>query len=197
MLTKWIRVFAVAMWMGAGLTACGNSADESSGTLNSDSNPNTPMLSTVSAKSLHSEALPSIVGNWPNITFGGGVPVGGWASFSVFPSGAYNFVGHFHNSGAVCFDVNMAFVLRSSDGTAIPFGRSGSMGGTFCGGSRDYDWSESGTNATISADWSALEKGWNWRAGANAGLNVPHTVDQIVQQLSDTVGPVVKIISIL
>lgn len=33
------------------------------------------------------------------ITFSGGVPVGGWYTLSVFPSGAYNYSGHVHVSG--------------------------------------------------------------------------------------------------
>lgn len=114
--------------------------------------------------------------NWNNITFDNGVPVGGWASLTVYGDGEYEFSGHFHDSGATSYNTNMVWAFRSGDGTVFTFTDSGHEAGTaelIFGGSRDHDWDDTGTNPQLQADWSNIQQqGWSWQAQTDTSLDV-------------------------
>jgi hypothetical protein len=83
-------------------------------------------------------ALPSISLASGPITFGGGVPVGGWSNLSLYPNGWFNFVGHFHDSGAPSYNVDHVWSIWSPGHGLIMIGTQGHMAGTFESGSRDF-----------------------------------------------------------
>lgn len=128
-----------------------------------------------------------------NVTFGGGVPVGGWYSLSVFPSGSYNYSGHMHDSGAPSYNFAGVCVVRFTNGTAFVFETGGRMHGTFESGSRDYNWNTSGARQSIRDAWESSGGGWNARCSNRVNVDVGALVDSTVQ----AVGYVAKVIAIV
>lgn len=143
-----------------------------------------------------SALLPSIVLESGPINFGGGVPVGGWANLSVFPDGNYNFSGHFHDSGATSYDVNVVWGLRSSDGSVFVFTAAGRVHGTFESGSRNFDWNHAGNYPAMASDWAALSSGWSARWSSHTSLNVGGSLEDVKNGLG-AAGAVVAIVAAL
>lgn len=152
----------------------------------------------------NSQAASRAIGNgitmtWNNITFDNGVPVGGWASLTVYGDGEYEFAGHFHDSGFTSYNTNMVWAFRSGDGTVFTFTDSGHEAGTaelVWGGSRDHNWDDTGYNPQLQADWSHVQQqGWNWDANVNTSLDVGTLFSEIktvigyVQTVISVVGP--------
>ncbi|MFD9474939.1 hypothetical protein [Streptomyces goshikiensis] len=127
-----------------------------------------------------------------NVTFNGGVPVGGWYSLSVFPSGSYSYSGHMHTSGP-SYNYSGVCVMRFNDGTAFVFQANGHMAGTWEPGSRNYDWNSSGSRQSIRDAWQASNGGWNVRCNKSVKLDVGSLVNSTVQ----AVGYVSKVIAIV
>ncbi|MFH9087721.1 hypothetical protein [Streptomyces sp. NPDC017673] len=137
--------------------------------------------------------LPTQVHMGKNVTFGGGVPVGGWYSLSVYPSGSYSYSGHMHDSGAPSYNFAGVCVVRFSDSTAFVFQTSGRMHGTFESGSRDYNWSRSASRASIRDAWRASGGGWNARCTNRVNADIGALVDSTIQ----AVGYAAKVIAIV
>ncbi len=128
-----------------------------------------------------------------NVVFDGGTPVGGWVSLSVYPNGAYNFSGHFHDSGFTSYDVSVVWVLRTAEGTAFVFTDSGHVQGTLGSGSRDHDWNVSGTNAAIGAAWPSIVAWNNSRWEARTSLDV----GGMFNDLKSVVGGVSTVVTVV
>ncbi|KMS79386.1 MULTISPECIES: hypothetical protein [Streptomyces] len=137
--------------------------------------------------------LPTQVILGRNVTFGGGVPVGGWYSLSVYPSGSYSYSGHMHDSGAPSYNFAGVCVVRFSNGTAFVFQTAGRMHGTFESGSRDYNWSRSNTRRAIRDAWRDSGGGWNARCTNKVNVNLGSLVDSTIQ----AVGYAAKVIAIV
>jgi hypothetical protein len=130
---------------------------------------------------------------WSPIVFGGGVPVGGWAQLTLFRSGAVNFTGHFHVSGAPSYNVTCTYAVRAGDGTVFTFTKTGRVHGTFEAGSRDFDWGENPTSTAIASDWDNLMASWSWQAKAGADIDIGGLVDSAVK----AVGQAATVIAII
>lgn len=139
--------------------------------------------------------LPDLLGpfTWNPITFGGGVPVGGWAQLTLFRNGAVNFTGHFHVSGAPSYNVTCTYAVRAADGTVFTFTKTGRVHGTFETGSRDFDWGDNPTNTAVGADWANLAASWSWQAKAGANADIGALVGSAVQ----AVGQAASVIAII
>ena len=108
-----------------------------------------------------------------NITFKDGVPVGGYAHLSVFPNGNYNFIGHYHDSGATSYNTELVFTLKDDiTNTVFVFPHQGRVHGTFESGSRNDDWNTSGNNPVLTDVWKGLSKSHSssWHAGVDLDL---------------------------
>ena len=129
----------------------------------------------------------------PSIVFGNGVPVGGTAHLTLFPNGAYSFSGHFHDSGATSYDMEMVIVIKSSTNNVFTFAHKGRVHGTFEAGSRNDDWGDSNTNPALAAAWADLSAGntWRWNAAANFDLGA------LVEQTVKAIGEAAAIIAIV
>jgi hypothetical protein len=131
------------------------------------------------------------------ITFGNGVPVGGWANLTVFGDGSYNFSGHFHDSGFPSYNTGIVWALRASNGTVFTFSNTGYVAGTISPGSRDHDWNISGVNPALARTWESLNRGYTSQVRARASLDVAgmfndiKTVIGYVSQVVAVVGPIV------
>jgi hypothetical protein len=90
------------------------------------------------------------------IVFGGGVPVGGAAHLTLGQNGSYHFRGHFHDSGAVGFDVALFWAVKDFQDRAYTFENAGSVGGTFTAGSRDHDFDVNSFDARIADNWANI-----------------------------------------
>jgi hypothetical protein len=106
------------------------------------------------------------------IVFAEGIPVGGFAHLTVRRNGSFSFRGHFHNSGAVDFNVSMAWGLKDVGNQLFTFQTSGEMAGTFGPGSRDHDWNDEGNHEALAQRWTALAAGatTTWRAETDVDI---------------------------
>ncbi len=129
-----------------------------------------------------------------NITFSGGVPVGGWTAITLYPNGAFNFSGHLHVSGLPSYDVGVTWVVTTSDGQpTFSLSKQGRCHGTLESGSRDFDWNESGTNPALAAAWDELSAGYRWRWNAGANIDISSITGAALQ----AVGAVGTVIALL
>jgi hypothetical protein len=144
---------------------------------------------------LDSADLPDSLGPFQHspIVFGGGVPVGGWAQLTLHRNGAYNYSGHFHDSGGTSYNVAQAFGVRDAKGTVYTFGVAGRVHGTFEPGSRDFDWNQSGTNPALAAGWADLCREWRWQSSASARLSLAGVFDIVIGSLGP-IGTIIKIV---
>lgn len=115
------------------------------------------------------------------ITFGGGVPVGGNAQLILRKDGWYNFSGHFHVSGAPSYNVALVWVIKDSKDWVYLFRASGRLHGTFESGSRDFNWNISKNDPSIARNWRDLERGWSSRWSAKTNINVQSLVNSTIQ----------------
>jgi hypothetical protein len=131
-----------------------------------------------------------------NITFGGGVPVGGWANLTVYGDGSYNFSGHFHDSGFPSYNTGIVWVLRASNGTVFTFSNTGHVAGTVSPGSRDHNWNVSGVNPALARTWESMNRGYSYQWRARASFDVVgmfNDIKAVIGYVADVVavvGPV-------
>jgi hypothetical protein len=111
---------------------------------------------------------------WNPITFGGGVPVGGFSQITLFQNGAYTFTGHFHDSGFPSYnDALIWSFLSNRSRTLYVFRHSGHMAGTVESGSRDDNWTDQGPSPALAAGWDDLvSAGFSYRGDASVNLDV-------------------------
>ncbi|HFJ9279605.1 hypothetical protein AT278_29740 [Bacillus cereus] len=136
------------------------------------------------------------LGPWTkNITFKGGVPVGGYASLTLNRNGAYHFSGHLHDSGLPSYNVSMVWVVTDSKGTAYTFSKQGHVTGhsPFSSGSHDFNWNDSGVNHAIAAGWPALEHGWSYHRKASVHLDAGALLHDVITGI----GYVAQVIAIV
>ena len=106
---------------------------------------------------IHEQFLPSpITGHW-DITFDDGIAAGGQADIVLNNDGTFLFSGHLHDSGGLDYsDSVVCVVIAQSTATAYTFTHNGQIHGTFTPGSRNDDWSETGTRAELVDAWPDL-----------------------------------------
>lgn len=135
--------------------------------------------------------------NWNPIVFDGGVPVGGWAQLALFPNGAINFVGNFHDSGFWSYNDSIVFAVQAiATGDVFMFSHQGHMAGTIESGSRDDGWNSGGQapNAALAGAWSNFsQKGYRW--WANAGVN--WDINSVISDLKAVISAVQTIASVV
>lgn len=130
------------------------------------------------------------------IHFGGGVPVRGFSQLTLFPSGHFNFVGHFHDSGATSYNVAFAVGVRSQRGVLYTFAQRGHMAGTFEFGSRDFNWSIQEHRPVIQEDWANVASNSTWWWSAKVNLDIAGVLDTVktLAQAAGAVGSVVALV---
>src|SRR5258708_16270013 len=74
--------------------------------------------------------------DWNPIVFDGGVPVGGHAHVTIRSDGTYSFSGHFHDSGATEYDMQLVWAVKDHTNKVYTFEHQGHVSGTFESGSR-------------------------------------------------------------
>jgi hypothetical protein len=126
------------------------------------------------------------------IEFEDGVPVGGNANLSINQNGAYQFRGHFHNSGAVGFTVGLVWAVKDIRNQVYTFATSDRVAGTFSPGSRDHDWDIRDVDAVIADNWANIAAAPNWEAVANTDLDI----DTMLDTALDALGAVANVVSI-
>jgi hypothetical protein len=119
--------------------------------------------------------------NTGSIVFGGGVPVGGWGQLSLRSDGTYSFSGHYHDSGATSYNVQLVWVIVDGRGRAYTFVKNGHVAGTFESGSRDFDWNDSGTNADLAANFGDLTAHYHWQWKATANWDVAAALNSVIE----------------
>jgi hypothetical protein len=132
----------------------------------------------------NSQASSRAIGNpivlHASIAFNNGVPVGGYADLTLYGDGEYTFSGHFHDSGFPSYDTGFVWVFRTSTGTAFTFSDTGNVEGTINPfGSRDHNWSSSGTNPALQAAWHDVQQGYNWQWEAKSSLDIGGMFNEI------------------
>jgi len=121
--------------------------------------------------------------NTGDISFPGGVPVGGWAGLSLSSDGSFSFSGLFHDSGLPSYDSALAWAIADTVGNGYLFARSGHLAGTLEPGSREFRWNNTGVNPTLRAGFEELTRGCTgyWVAGLDEseGALAGHAFDGI------------------
>jgi len=125
------------------------------------------------------------LGPWDteNILFGDNIHASGHSQLTIYSGGAYNFNGRFHNPDLFSYDVSFGWVVVDNSGTAFTFGTNGKMGGGVTGGSKNYEWSNAGTNPAIAAAWQNLEAGWHYSWEAHINTDIGALIQSIIDAL--------------
>ena len=100
---------------------------------------------------------------------------GGFAHLTIRQDGSYVFSGHLHGSGATSCGPSLVLVVKDALHRAYTFAHAGS-------GSRGDDWSVSGADAAISANWASLVGGTG-AARAAAGQDIASPGDAVLAAL--------------
>lgn len=87
-----------------------------------------------------------------------GTGLGGWIELRVAGNGAYLFKGHLHGSGFDSYEFRIHVAVRGGL-VAVGFRKTGSVGGTTGGGSRNCDWEETGISSNLRKYWPDLRAG--------------------------------------
>jgi len=145
------------------------------------------------------EALPTTIGPFGTnyITFNDGIPVGGYASLTLHSDGTCEFSGHFHDSGAPSYDVELVWVIADSAGNAYTFTASGKVHGTFESGSRDFNWNQTKVNPAVAQHWAQLCAGWRYQWTAHVNWDVAAAVESVVNGLKAAGAVISAVIDVI
>jgi hypothetical protein len=171
---------------------------------------------------VHSDA--TSVGPWEQFSFSGSQPnppdsqsvniafkfnmniaggnIAGSASVVMNANGSWIFSGQSNNSSwGGPFNMAAAVGVRDSKGTAYQFGANGVIGsGAFGGGGgNNWNWSLTGTNPTIQANWAAISAGWSYQYNIQANLDLSalwSTIQTAFQTAGQVVDGVVTIVGL-
>jgi hypothetical protein len=128
--------------------------------------------------------------DWNPIVFGGGVPVGGYAHVTIRSDGTYSFTGHFHDSGALEYYMQLVWVVKDSKNIAYTFEHQGHVAGTFETGSRDDDWDNEAQNDAIRDSWANIVAGWSWTSNAQANGDLTNLLNSTIGAVGLVLGVV-------
>ena len=134
--------------------------------------------------------------NFPNVTFDGGVPIGGNATVTVHQNGNYEFKGHFHKSSIVPFSYGIAIGVRDRAGHAYTFAHQYSFGG----GVADDDFPYSGNNPAIAQHWPDLVAGASAKLSGSANIDIGGLValvKSVISYIETAIGAVEGVIAIV
>lgn len=140
-------------------------------------------------------AKPSIAEDTGYITFDDPTSVGGYANVGLFPNGAFNYSGHFHDSGVPPYDFTLVCgvsIFLSGRGTIFTFTKTGKVHG-WDPGSRDFDWNDSGTNPALAAAWPGTSDGHGWWWEARVGIDILGCL----QVVKDNLGTALAVVALL
>jgi LGFP repeat len=126
------------------------------------------------------------------ISFATGIAAGGHTEVTLSPDGSAHFRGTMHDSGAVAYNYNVAFVVVDADDRAYTFTRSGNVAGTFESGSRDDPWDVPGQDARIAQNWRSLAAGARWHCDSS----ISGDVQALLGSVLTTIGTVAAVIAI-
>jgi hypothetical protein len=111
------------------------------------------------------------------ITTPPGTALGGSVELTIRNDGTYSFNGRMRGSGLDPYAFRISAVVRGADGTlSVAALKSGTVGGTFGGGSRETDWQEPGHSASLELFWPTFRDGraefnkWYSDTGVLGGL---------------------------
>ena len=131
-----------------------------------------------------------------SITFGGGVPVGGFAHLVLRSNGSYTFSGHFHDSGATEHNVGIVWGVKDLASRVYTFHQSGHVSGTFEPGSREFDFNVDSQNSAIAQNWPFLALAARSTLQASATLDLVNLTNSVIGALGLATG-VIGVIAIL
>ena len=132
---------------------------------------------------------------WNNITFGGGVPVGGNSQITLFQNGAFSFTGNFHDSGFPSYNDSLIWSFRSNASqTLYIVQHTGHMAGTVEPGPRDDNWGAEGPSPALAAGWNDLvSQGFSYRGDAAVNMDLGSLLNA-VKQVWGAVSTVIAIL---
>ena len=130
-----------------------------------------------------------------SIVFDDGVSVGGFAHLTLRKDGTFSFTGHFHDSGAVEFNVGLVWGVKDSANRLYTFQHSGHVAGTFEPGSRDDDWNVDGRNDAIAQHWTALAAGSGSTLKASASLDMVNLTNAVIGAAGMVLGVVAIVVA--
>jgi hypothetical protein len=135
-------------------------------------------------------AKPSIAEDTGYISFPDPTSVGGYANVGLFPNGAFNYSGHYHDSGAPPYDFTLVCgvsIFTGGRGTIFTFTKTGTVHG-WDPGSRDFDWNDSGTNPALAAAWPGTSDGHGWWWESRVGIDIAGCLQVVKDNLGTALG---------
>jgi hypothetical protein len=118
------------------------------------------------------------------IVTGGLAALGGSVEVTVNPDQSIRWKGHMHDSGADGYDFSISAIVRSPTGHAVAVAKSGSVGGTFTSGDRDFDWDETtagGGNVGPVADYAGMQLETHLEYESDIGSTLEAAVSWLVK----------------
>lgn len=144
------------------------------------------------AHGLTSSTLPDQLDyDYNPIVFGDGVPVGGQAHLTIHKDGTYNFSGHFHDSGAIEYNMALMWAVKDSQNKAYTFQHS-----TFESGSRNDDRNNDGQNDAIAQNWANIVAANTSNVQANLNGDFTNLWNNIMGTLGTVLGVVGIVVAV-
>jgi hypothetical protein len=129
---------------------------------------------------------------WDPIRFNGGVPVTGESQLLVYPNGDFGWRGHFHDSGATSYNMEIGCIVKFNSGALFEVSGTGRVHGTFESGSRNWTWSQSGNSAVLAHEIATGQGAWSsCRAGADLAFAA------MLAELKSTAGDVGAVVALV
>ncbi|MGE0690631.1 MAG: hypothetical protein AB7O87_08550, partial [Candidatus Nitrosocosmicus sp.] len=109
--------------------------------------------------------------------------VGGPMKVVITKNGEYTFSGHWHNSGADNYDLDLGMVIVTPSGIAYTFETKGTTKGTFSSGSRDFNWTLTGQNPNLKNNWNQI-----LQSSFRTYANVDSALEDTISEFANTVA---------
>jgi hypothetical protein len=137
-----------------------------------------------------------------NITGLFGITIGNIAgnlNLVIGSDGSYSFSGNENNSAWVPEDVTIGVLVLGADKTPYSFVVSGSVGANIFGSNNNWNWSQTGNNATLQSKWKASfgAGGYYWWWNIQASLDVPVIISGLVSAAQQVVGAVQAVVPVV
>lgn len=133
-----------------------------------------------------------------------GTALGGFVKLRISGDGRFTFSGHMHGSGFDPYKFSVHVFLEGSESwVGLSMRKTGAVGGTLGGGSRDFDWSDSGISPALKANWKFLRDGQLLVTKSYEDTGLLGTAEEIGQTLvtfliaNAIIGPLIAAVIII
>ena len=128
-----------------------------------------------------------------SVTFDDSTPVGGNAHLTLRSDGSLTFWGHFHNAGAIDYNISFMMIVRDANDTPYSVAVSGHLSGSTGTGSHDYDFRIDSRNDLVAQQWPAIVS----YAVAEGHIKADSDLEAFISEVFATAGIVLSVIALI